>query len=1000
LPRIATVLIVLLCCVPSFATARTDIPVQHAVQVETEVHHDTSPPLLLIPPVPRSTEQRLMREHEMPPLRSTPPTKDKVLQTTYSQKLAPTALLNFDGVGNGFTGPNGTFVVNSAPPDTNGSVGPNHYVQIVNTDFAIFNKSGTAIYGPVPINTLWSGFGGGCQNNNDGDPVVVYDKMADRWVISQFSVSTTPYLQCVAVSQTGDPTGAYYRYSFTYTPFPDYPKMGVWPDAYYETFNMFSGGVSFMGGAVCAYDRTKMLQGLTATQQCFGLGANYGGVLPSDLDGARLPPVGSPNYILGLGTSNNDLAMWKFHVDWTTPANTTLTGPTKITVATYSEACSGGTCVPQASTAQQLDSLADRLMFRLAYRNYGDHEALVANHSVTAGSGTGVRWYEIRSPGATPTIFQQGTYAPDSNFRWMGSLAMDQAGNTALGFSVSSTSLHPQVHYTGRLASDAPGTMGQGEATLINGVGSQAGLSRWGDYSAMAIDPSDDCTFWYTNEYIPSNGSFNWSTRIGSFKLPNCGATATATTTTLASSLNPSTYGQGVTLTATVAPSSGTGTPTGTVAITDGATALGSPTLVNGSASLTVSSLSVATHALSAVYSGDSNYQSSNGALSQIVNKASTLASATSNLNPAGLNQLVTYTANVTSPSANTLTGTLTLKDGTTTLATFSTWPSTFQISYPAAGTHSITATYSGDGNNLGSTSLVYKQYVEHLPVTSTTKVTTSGTPSVVNTVVTFSATVSSTFGAIPNGETVTFFDGTSQIGVGTTSAGVAFISTGSLKKGTHTITAKYAGDATFKASSGTVKQVVSAYTTSTTLSANPASPAYGQAVTLSAVVASAGATPPTGQVTFSSNGVVLGKATLAGTGTATLATTKLATGSDSLTAAYGGDAQNAKSTSPLTVTVNPAQITIALTSSPNPSTHGKAVKFTATLTSNGGLPVGQTVTFSFNGSTLGTVKVASTGIAALTTATLPAGSDVVTVTYAGDANHNAASTSTTQTVN
>ena len=489
--------------------------VRSSPSVEAALHHDVSPPLFLIPPAPRQAGQRV---HPVRPIprRINGGAVDPVVQQSVPTILAPAPILNFDGVGNGFSGPSGTFTVQSAPPDTEGDVGLNHYVQIVNTDFAVFNKSGTAIYGPVPINTLWTGFGGLCQTDNDGDPIAIYDPIADRWVISQLAITgangiTVPFLQCVAVSQTADPTGAYNRYSFAYNSFNDYPKMGVWPDAYYTTFNFFNAaGTSFLGGEVCAYDRTKMLAGQPATQQCFNVGVNYGGLLPADLDGKQLPPVGSPDYVLALGVSNNDLALWKFHVDWTTPANTTLTGPITLTVATYTAACNGGTCIPQAGTTQQLDSLADRLMFRLAYRNFGDHEALVANHSVTAGSSVGARWYEIRSPGTTPTIFQQGTYAPDSNFRWMGSIAMDQSGNMALGFSVSGSSIHPEIHYTGRLAGDPAGQMTQGEGTFIDGAGSQSGsrgLTRWGDYSMMAVDPSDDCTFWYTNEYIRRQAS-------------------------------------------------------------------------------------------------------------------------------------------------------------------------------------------------------------------------------------------------------------------------------------------------------------------------------------------------------------------------------------------------------------------------------------------------------------------------------------------------------------
>src|SRR5258708_4587963 len=309
--------------------------------------------------------------------------------------------------------------------------------------------------------------------------------------------------------------------------------MGGWPDDYYETFNMFnSAGTSFLGGRACAYDRAKMLAGQPATQVCFNptdAGSVVGGLLPADLDGTIQPPPGAPNYVLALGNNANQLAVYKFHVDFITPANSTLTGPTDITTASFSEACAGGTCIPQTGTTQKLDSLADRLMFRLAYRNFNDHEALVVNHSVTAGTGTGLRWYELRPDASRNlSIFQQGTYAPDSNFRWMGSIAMDKNGNMGLGFSVSGSALHPGIHYTGRLASSPAGVMDQGEGTAIDGAGSQTGssLSRWGDYSSMSVDPADECTFWYTTEYIPSNGAFNWRTRIASFKFPSCGGVA------------------------------------------------------------------------------------------------------------------------------------------------------------------------------------------------------------------------------------------------------------------------------------------------------------------------------------------------------------------------------------------------------------------------------------------------------------------------------------------
>ena len=504
---------------------------------------------------------------------------------------APALLGSFDGIGNGFSGPNGTFNVNSAPPDTNGAVGPNHYVETVNTSFAIFNKSGTPIYGPVPINQIWSGFGGGCQVNNDGDPTVVYDGMADRWIISQFSVTTTPYLMCVAVSTTGDPTGSYYRYSFSYgsVNFPDYPKLSVWPDAYYLTVNFFANGTTFAGAGVAALDRSKMLVGQAATQQRFQTSTAYGGLLASTLDGSRLPPTGSPNYLVALGTTSS-LGTWQYHVDWTTPSNSTFSGPTSLSVGSYSEACGGGTCIPQSGTTQRLDSLADRVMYRLAYRNFGDHEALVVNHSVTAGSSTGIRWYELRPSGGNLTVFQQGTYAPDASYRWMGSIAMDQAGGIGLGFSVSSSSLKPQVHYTGRLASDPAGQMSQGEGTIVNGAGAQTGnLSRWGDYSSMSVDPVDGCTFWYADEYLPANGSFNWRTRIGTFKLPGCGVTNDFSISASPSSVSATQNGTATSTIATAVTSGSAQTVSLSAGgLPSGATASLSPTAVTAGASSTL----------------------------------------------------------------------------------------------------------------------------------------------------------------------------------------------------------------------------------------------------------------------------------------------------------------------------------------------------------------------------------------------------------------------------
>lgn len=484
------------------------------------VNSDVSTPLRDIPPAPLNMSKREIRKYPIPQTTNASG-PDPFLQNKIGTEAASALILDFEGVGLGFTGPNGTYNVNSAPSDSNSAVGPNNIIQIVNTDLAIFDKLGNVLLGPIPNNTVWSGFGGGCAFNNDGDAIVQYDQVADRWIISQQSSSTKPFLQCVAVSRTGDPTGSYARYSFKYKNFPDYAKLGVWPDAYYVTFNMFNGQ-HFVGAQVCAYDRQSMLSGSTATQQCFQLSSSFGGLLPSDLEGKTLPPSSSPNYLINLGSSIA-LNLWKFHVDWAIPGNSRLLGSTKISVAPFTPACGGRVCIPQAETTQKLDSLGDRLMYRLAYRNFTDHESLVVNHSVAVGSIVGVRWYEIRSPNIGTFVYQQGTFAPDSSYRWMGSVAMDGLGNIGMGYSVSSSSIHPGIRYTGHATTDPLGVMGQGEGTLIAGGGSQTGgLNRWGDYTSISVDPVDDCTFWYTNQYLATNGSFNWHTRIGSFKLPGC----------------------------------------------------------------------------------------------------------------------------------------------------------------------------------------------------------------------------------------------------------------------------------------------------------------------------------------------------------------------------------------------------------------------------------------------------------------------------------------------
>jgi len=467
------------------------------------------------------------------------PTASKSIQTTAGAASMPSTSANFEGVNN---------IDGVLPPDTNGDVGPNDYVQWVNLHFEIFGRTGASLKGPSAGNTLWSGFGGLCEFTNQGDPVVRYDRMADRWIFTQFAFSTkhgapvAPYDQCFAVSTTGDPTGSYFRYAWqiSNTNFPDYPKLAVWPDAYYMSVNFFSSPTTFVGAGALAFDRNKMLTNQGPTAILFGpTGSNFGGLLPSDLDGSILPPSGSPNYFGAIDTSaapsGNTFQIWKFHVDFITPANSTFgtasqTPNFNLLVDTYFwNMCNGSrSCIQQPVTSQGLDPLSDRLMNRLQYRRFADgHESLVANHTVGVGSSGNqgaVRWYEIRGLSTTPTIYQQGTYSPSSDSRWMGSIAMDQVGDIAVGYSVSSSSISPSIRYTGRLAGDPLGTLPQGEASIVAGSGSQtSSFNRWGDYSMMAVDPTDDCAFWYTQEYYTATSTASWRTRVASFKFPSCG---------------------------------------------------------------------------------------------------------------------------------------------------------------------------------------------------------------------------------------------------------------------------------------------------------------------------------------------------------------------------------------------------------------------------------------------------------------------------------------------
>jgi hypothetical protein len=476
--------------------------------------------------------------------------QDPVIQASPGAVAMPSTSQSFEGVGNN------DWVL---PPDPNGAVGPGHYVQWVNLSFAVFSKSGVLLYGPAAGNTLWAGFGGACEARNDGDPIVLYDRQADRWLMSQLALENDfngPFWQCVAVSQTGDPTGAYFRYAFKIhdTKLNDYPKLAIWPDGYYLAVNQFIVDCSFFfcteqwaGQRVVAFERDKMLQGLAAQTIAFELlpTQNLGGMLPADSDGSA-PPAGAPAVFAQIDDDEfnrslipvDRLQIWEFHVDWTTPSISTFTQAGVLPVAPFSSSlCSYDPCVPQPGydflglPSPRLDALSDRLMYRLQYRNLGAYQTLVTNHTVDVGGDrAGIRWYELRNSGSGWGIHQQGTYAPiDGLHRWMGSIAMDGAGNIALGFSLGNRTIYPSIAYVGRQAGDLnPGVMTEAETVLVWGRGVQEDSSgRWGDYTSLSLDPTDDCTFWYTNEYLTYTDvifGVNWQTRIGAFRFPSCGA--------------------------------------------------------------------------------------------------------------------------------------------------------------------------------------------------------------------------------------------------------------------------------------------------------------------------------------------------------------------------------------------------------------------------------------------------------------------------------------------
>jgi hypothetical protein len=530
------------------------------------VAFDVSKPLKELAKSPPSTRGRggEVRPDRGPENRNQGHSKDEAVQATVGPLAIAAPIANFEGLSNQDNFNVFGFRVN--PPDPVGDVGPNHYVEMINLVFGVYDKAGNKLLGPVDTGSLWAGFPIEDCTDPSGDPIVLYDQTEDRWILSQFTTRglddpALPFYNCVAVSQTGDPTGAYFRYAFITQAdvdggffFPDYPKYGVWSNSYLMTTRDF-GTVDGYGISVYALEKNKMVNGDPKARAVqFFLDSDVvpinligDGLLPADLDGERRPsPNDSPAPIVGTqdaggpyGATFDALNVWELSVHWRSTPTASLVLKAQLPTAAFDSifpcAPTSRDCLPQpgiTNPAQFLDILSyrQRPTWRLAYRNFGRYETMVTNQSVEALPGVaGVRWYELRRTDGVYSIQQQGTYAPgDGVHRWMGSVAMDRLGNIAAGYSVvNAVDVFPGIRYTGRLAGDPPGVMTLGEGTIINGSGVQTTTnSRWGDYTSLNVDPVDDCTFWYVNEYYTAAGQASspagWQTRIASFRLPGC----------------------------------------------------------------------------------------------------------------------------------------------------------------------------------------------------------------------------------------------------------------------------------------------------------------------------------------------------------------------------------------------------------------------------------------------------------------------------------------------
>lgn len=493
-------------------------------------------PVVLQPPVPPGPEPEAPAGDDAT-LKA--PAADPVAQTVAPRVPAPAATVS-DGISRTSGG-------NGWPPDTNIDVGPSVVIETVNTGFAIYDKSSRAQLASNSFNGLISGTGTSCDNANYGDPVVLYDSIADRWILSDFawaSFANGPFYECLAVSKTSDPvSGGWWFYAFetgqspaSVTPatrdyLPDYPKLGVWPDAIFMTANLFAPDGNASNARLVAFDRAALEAGQAADAVRIDLAWPSFNLLPANARAQTgLPPVGTPGYMVETWPGNQ-LSVWRFRVDWTTPANSAVLAQSLVAVAPYA-------AVPDyvptpADPSHGVDSLQDGPMMQLQYTNLAGAESLWLTHSVGTGSPTvaSPRWYQVDvTDGVIATSpVQQATWAPGGGLhRFMGSLAVDRLGDVALGYSIGNAATNPGIRYAGRLAGDAAGTFSLGEQTLQAGGGAQTTYDRWGDYSSMTLDPADGCTFWYANEYYAATGT-NWHTAIGSFAYPTCPSAPVAT---------------------------------------------------------------------------------------------------------------------------------------------------------------------------------------------------------------------------------------------------------------------------------------------------------------------------------------------------------------------------------------------------------------------------------------------------------------------------------------